>query len=70
MKALIIDNDVRDIERRDIDVYEYYHKDIAKLFVDCPDDTEIGYHYINGEFINPNPPNEVVTETEGDKGVN
>ena len=51
MKALIIDNEVRDIEKRDIDVYEYYHEDIAKLFIDCPDDTTIGDTYKDGEFI-------------------
>ena len=50
MKALVIDNIVRDIEKRDIDVFKYYHKDIAKLFVPCPDDTEIGYQYKDGEF--------------------
>lgn len=53
MKALIIDNSVRDIEKRDIDVYDYYHKDIAKLFVDCPDDVNIGDSYINGTFVKP-----------------
>ena len=53
MKALIINNEVRDIEKRDIDVYNYYHEDVAKLFVDCPDDTELGDFYINGEFKKP-----------------
>ena len=48
MKALIINNEVRDI-----DVYEYYHKDIAKLFVDCLDNVEIGFSYVEGEFIPP-----------------
>lgn len=51
MKALIIDNEVKDIEKRDIDVYEYYHKDIAKLFIECPDDVVIGDMYIDGEFV-------------------
>lgn len=51
MKALIIDNEVRDIEKRDIDVFEYYHEDIAKLFVDCPDDVSIGDTYKDGAFI-------------------
>lgn len=51
MKALVIDNEVRDIEKRDIDVFKYYHKDIAKLFIDCPDDTKRGDRYINGEFV-------------------
>lgn len=50
MKALVINDVVVSIEKRDIDVYEYYHKDIAKLFVDCPDDTEKGDIYENGEF--------------------
>ena len=50
MKALIMNNRVLDIEKRDIDVYDYYHEDIAKLFVDCPDDTELGDKYIDGEF--------------------
>ena len=50
MKALVIDNIVRDIEKRDIDVFKYYHKDIAKLFIPCPDDVEIGYQYIDGKF--------------------
>lgn len=54
MKALVIDNEVRDVEKRDIDVYEYYHKDVAKLFVDCPEDVEVGYLYKDGQFINPN----------------
>lgn len=53
MKALVMNNVVIDIEKRDIDVYEYYHKDIAKLFVDCPDNVEIGFTYSNGEFIPP-----------------
>lgn len=53
MKALVINNTVLDIEKRDIDVYEYYHKDIAKLFIDCPEDTEIGDKYIDGEFVKP-----------------
>lgn len=53
MKALIIDNKVRDIEKRDIDVYEYYHKDIAQLFVDCPDDVGLGDLYIDGKFVKP-----------------
>ena len=51
MKALVIDNMVVGIERRDVDVYDYYHKDIAKLFVDCPDDTEKGDIYENGKFV-------------------
>ena len=50
MTALVMNDTVLDIEKRDIDVYEYYHKDIAKLFIDCPDDTEIGAMYIDGEF--------------------
>lgn len=53
MKALVIDNEVRDIEKRDINVHEYYHKDVADLFVDCPNDVEIGYIYNDGQFINP-----------------
>lgn len=56
MKALVIDNEVRDIEKRDIDVYEYYHKDIADMFIDCPEDVETGYKYIDGEFIKPEMP--------------
>lgn len=51
MKALIIDNEVRDIETRDVDVYDYYHEDVARLFIDCPDDTNIGDIYKDGEFI-------------------
>lgn len=51
MKALIIDNEVRDIEKRDINVFEYYHEDIAKLFVDCTEDVSIGDRYENGVFI-------------------
>ena len=50
MKALVIDNEVRDIEKRDIDVYKYYHKDIADLFVDCPENVEIGDIYKSGTF--------------------
>ena len=53
MKALVIDNEVRDIEKRDINVFEYYHEDVAKLFVDCPDDVELGDRYENGVFIKP-----------------
>jgi hypothetical protein len=53
MKALIRNNRVLDIEKRDIDVYDYYHEDIAKLFVDCPDDTELGDIYLDGEFKKP-----------------
>lgn len=51
MKALVINNMVVDIEKRDIDVYKYYHEDIAKLFVDCPDDVSIGDEYIDGVFV-------------------
>lgn len=54
MKALILYDTVVGLEERDIDVYEYYHKDIAKLFVDCPDDVEIGCSYTDGVFKNPN----------------
>lgn len=50
MKALIIDNEVRDIEKRDINVFEYYHEDIAKLFVDCTEDVSIGDIYKDGVF--------------------
>jgi hypothetical protein len=53
MKALILHNQVVDIEKRDINLYEYYHEDIAKLFVDCPDDTSIGDSYIDGKFEKP-----------------
>lgn len=53
MKALVINSTVIDVEKRDIDVFEYYHKDIAELFVDCPDDTEIEDVYLDGEFIKP-----------------
>lgn len=60
MKALVINNSVMDVEKRDINVYDYYHKDIAKLFLDCPDDVEIGYLYKDGEFIKPE-----VSEVEG-----
>lgn len=51
MKALVINGKVRDIEKRDINVFEYYHEDIAKLFVDCPDDVSIGDIYKDGVFI-------------------
>ena len=60
MKALVINNSVTDVEMRDINVYDYYHKDIAKLFLDCPDDVEIGYLYKDGEFIKPQ-----VSEVDG-----
>ena len=60
MKALIMNNTVIDIEKRDIDVYDYYHKDIAKLFVECPDDVEIGDAYIDGKFVK----REELTDTE------
>ena len=50
MKALIIDNEVRDIEKREIDVYKYYHKDIADKFVNCQEDVNIGDEYIDGVF--------------------
>lgn len=53
MKALVINDTVLDIEKRDVDVYEYYHKDIAKLFVDCTDDVEIGDMYVDGKFTKP-----------------
>ena len=54
MKALIRNNRVLDIEKRDIDVFEYYHEDVAKLFVECPDNVELGDRYENGVFIKPN----------------
>ena len=60
MKALVMNDVVIDIEKRDIDVFEYYHEDIAKLFIDCPEDTEIGYGYVDGEFVAP------VVEEEGE----
>lgn len=50
MKALIMNNRVLDIEKRDIDVYDYYHEDVAKLFVDCPEDVSIGDVYKDGVF--------------------
>lgn len=53
MKALVRNDVVIDIEKRDIDVYAYYHEDIAKLFVDCTEDVEIGDNYIDGQFIKP-----------------
>lgn len=55
MKALVMNDAVIDIEKRDIDVYEYYHKDIADMFIECPDDTEIGDSYIDGKFVKPEP---------------
>ena len=70
MKALVVSNTVIDIEKRDINLYEYYHKDVAKLFIDCPDDTEIGFYCIDGEFINPKPPEEPEPETEGEQMQN
>ena len=51
MKALVINGKVRDIEKRDINVFEYYHEDIAKLFIDCPDDINVGDKYKDGVFI-------------------
>lgn len=53
MKALVRNDVVIDIEKRDVDVYEYYHEDIAKLFVDCPEDVEIGDNYVDGQFVKP-----------------
>lgn len=63
MKALVMNGIVMDVEKRDVDIYEYYHKDIADMFVDCPKDVEIGYTYINGEFIKP-----IEEETESSDG--
>lgn len=51
MKALVRNGVVIDIEKRDIDVYKYYHKDVAQNFIDCPDDITIGDSYIDGEFV-------------------
>lgn len=51
MKALVINNKVMDVEKRDINVFEYYHEDIAKLFIDCPDDIVKGDYYRDGVFI-------------------
>ena len=59
MKALVINNRVIDIETRDIDVYEYYHGDVAKLFVDCSDDVSIGDSYIDGEFVKQETPENI-----------
>lgn len=50
MKALIRNNQVIDIEKRDIDVYQYYHKNVADMFVDCTDDVSIGDIYEKGVF--------------------
>lgn len=62
MKALVMNNIVIDIEKRDVDVFEYYHKDIAKLFVDCTEDVAIGDMYIDGEFVKPEVPEEQEAE--------
>lgn len=51
MKALVINDVVVSLEYRDIDVHDYYHKDIANLFVDCPSDTKKGDKYVNGKFV-------------------
>ena len=53
MKALVIDNEVRGIEERDINLLEYYHEDIAKLFIDCPTNISVGDYYIDGKFVKP-----------------
>lgn len=53
MKALVINNKVMGVETRDIDVFKYYHEDIAKLFIDCPDDIVRGDYYRDGVFIKP-----------------
>lgn len=53
MKALVINEVVVDVEKRDIDVYDYYHKDVAKLFVDCTEDVEIGDLYVECTFKKP-----------------
>ncbi len=50
MKALVINGIVMDIEKRDIDVFEYYHPTIAEMFVDCDESVEMGDIYENGEF--------------------
>ena len=50
MKALVINNVVMDIEKRDINVFEYYHPLIAEMFVDCDETVEMGDIYENGEF--------------------
>lgn len=60
MKALVVEGFVLDIERRDIDVYKYYHKDVAKMFIPCPDDVEIGDTYENGTFVKAEKGEEVV----------
>lgn len=53
MKALVRNNIVIDIEKRDIDVYKYYHEDVAKMFVDCIEDVSIGDMYVDGIFMKP-----------------
>lgn len=66
MKALVINNVVLDIEKRDIDVFEYYHPDIAEMFIECDDTVEIGDMYENGEFHKrvPEEPEEIIENKE------
>lgn len=66
MKALVINNVVMDIEKRDIDVFEYYHPVIAEKFVDCDESVEMGDVYENGEFrkLIPEEPEEIIENKE------
>lgn len=51
MKALVIDGSVRDIEKRDIDVFKYYHAEVAQLFIECDETVSIGDRYVDGKFV-------------------
>ena len=55
MYLFVQNNQILDIERRDITLSEYYHADIVPSFIEVPNETEveIGWQYINGEIIKP-----------------
>jgi len=50
MYALIMNNQVVDIEKREINLSEYYHIDLIPHFIECDDTVEIGDTYTDGVF--------------------
>ena len=50
MFAYVRDDTVLDIEKRS-DIENYYHPDVLKDYIPCPETVKIGDKYENGEFI-------------------
>lgn len=53
MYIFVINDEIRDIERRDIDLSKYYHSGVLQYFIEVPDGTDvtIGDYYVNGGIV-------------------